>query len=238
MSASTAAGASSSSSSAAGAPTLFSTMATMQKFFLEGKLCDAVIKVTLDEQQQGGEERKEEEQTQEPPPKRSRGKGKGRQQPKQEPAAAAVDNRISIPVHTLLLCSRSPYFASALTGGTYQEAQTKTVEITLADKEAVEDLKLLIKLSYGASYMRDGDALVPRATRPRLLHLANASEFRDALTEILPSLGEDLSSLEEAITCLEEIPQALSAHEAMANLKLRVVKALADGIDELVRKQV
>ena len=43
---------------------------------------------------------------------------------------------------------RSKYLASALADG-WEEGETKVVELELADSATVQDLKLLLKLSYG-----------------------------------------------------------------------------------------
>lgn len=51
------------------------------------------------------------------------------------------------------------------------------MEISLQDLEAVDDLRLLIKLSCGASYVQDGDVRLSRSTRLRLAFLANAFEL-------------------------------------------------------------
>jgi multidrug efflux pump subunit AcrA (membrane-fusion protein) len=63
-------------------------------------------------------------------------------------AVAELPGPIYIHCHTMIICMRSPYFASALAGG-WKEGETKVVEIAMADGAAVRDLKLLPKLSYG-----------------------------------------------------------------------------------------
>jgi hypothetical protein len=102
----------------------------------------------------------------------------------------------------------------------------------LEDDQAVADLKLLLKLNYTSSFIRDEGVLLPRATRLRLLVLANAFEIDDYVRECLESLGEGLA-LEEAINCLAEIPEEVRGHEAMEKLRLQVIKSLVAGIDEV-----
>lgn len=43
------------------------------------------------------------------------------------------------------------------------------VELTLVNEQSVEDLKLLIKVSYGPNYIEDDGVLIDIATRLRLL---------------------------------------------------------------------
>jgi len=61
--------------------------------------------------------------------------------------------------HANVLCARSPYFESCL-DGEWSEAQIKTVEIVLANDQAVQNMKLLIKLSYSGSYIYDEEELL------------------------------------------------------------------------------
>ncbi len=77
-----------------------------------------------------------------------------------------------------MLCACSPYFESSL-AGEWAESQTKTVEVTLESEQAVEDLKLLIKLCYSGSYTKEGGKLLDRTTRMRLAFLGNAFEMQD-----------------------------------------------------------
>lgn len=60
--------------------------------------------------------------------------------------------------HAIILSACSPYFDTSLSGE-WNEAQTKTVEVVLENDQAVEDMKLLIKLSYSGNYARDGENL-------------------------------------------------------------------------------
>lgn len=93
-------------------------------------------------------------------------KGKARRSSKRAKTAAVTSSTpnatcrvVDIHCHTMIICMRSPYFASALAGG-WKEGETKVVEIAMADGAAVRDLKLLLKLSYGGKY--DTLFFVPR----------------------------------------------------------------------------
>jgi hypothetical protein len=118
--------------------------------------------------------------------------------------------------------------------GDYVEGQTKAVEISLEDKETVDDLKLLLKQCYGASYLVDEETgqRLDNTTCLRLVHLANAFEFHDCLKECLESLGNGLG-FEEAFTILDELPDELEVHEGMKKLKLKVIGVLAAGAQQL-----
>ena len=72
-----------------------------------------------------------------------------------QPQARATD----ILCHANVLCARSPYFESCL-DGEWSEAKIKTVEIVLANDQAVQNMKLLIKLSYSGSYIYDEEELL------------------------------------------------------------------------------
>ena len=90
------------------------------------------------------------------------------------------------------------------------EGQKKVVSIVLVDRQAVEDLRLLIRLCYcpSSSYLQDSNGqLVPKRTILRLITLADALEFRDFLQACPTSLGREMT-MEEAMSYLEEIPPA------------------------------
>lgn len=76
------------------------------------------------------------------------------------------------------------------------------MEIVLADDQAVEDLRLLIKLSCGLSYVQDTDVL-SQSTRLRLASLAKSFEFVDCVQECLQSLSEEELKLEDAFGLLD-----------------------------------
>lgn len=98
----------------------------------------------------------------------------------------------------------------------------------------MEDFKLLLKQSYGASYLVDEETgqRFDTVTCLRLLHLANAFEFHDCLKECLVSLGEGLV-FEEAFSILDELAEELESHEGMKKLKLKVFEVLAAGAQQL-----
>ena len=66
-----------------------------------------------------------------------------------------------------------PIFASSLSGA-WNEAQTKTVEVVLEDDQAVQDMKLLVKLCYSGSYTKNGEELLDRSTRVGMSYLFDA----------------------------------------------------------------
>lgn len=172
------------------------------------------------DQQKEGEEEEEDVQTQEPPPKRARGKCQGRQQVKQE--APAVDDRISVLVQIGPSLFAEPLLCVCADRRGISESTKQNRGDCVARQgggggSEVAHQAFLWGILYSrwaclASSGNEAQAFAP-------------CEFRDTLTEMLPSLGENLSSLEEAISCLDEIPQELSGYEGMAHLKLNMVKA-------------
>jgi hypothetical protein len=116
-------------------------------------------------------------------------------------------------------------------GGEWNEAQTKTVEVVLENDQAVEDMKLLIKLCYSGSYTNDGEELIDRTTRMRLAFLGNAFEMKYCVWECLRSLLDDIDPT-NALTTLDEVPEELLGHAAMARVIVRVVEVLAAMFDE------
>ena len=81
-----------------------------------------------------------------------------------------------IKAHSLVLRTLSPYVDGALSGD-WTEAAERRIELTVADEQELEDLKLLIKLSYSDSYTHEGGQLLPIETRLRLAVRADALEF-------------------------------------------------------------
>ena len=61
-------------------------------------------------------------------------------------ADPVADSYTDIKAHALVLCTLSPYFDKALSGE-WTEATARRIELTVEDEQALEDLKLLIKLS-------------------------------------------------------------------------------------------
>jgi len=132
--------------------------------------------------------------------------------------------------HAVVLCARSPYFASSLSGE-WNEAQTKAVEVVLEDDQAVQDMKLLIKQCYSGSYIQDEEELLDLRTRMRLAFLGNAFEMQECVWECLESLKEGLT-LTDAVTVLQEVPEELRGHEAMACVTEKVVAILSKALNE------
>lgn len=110
------------------------------------------------------------------------------------------------------------------------------MEITLADAQAVEDFRLLIKLSCGLSYVQEGDVRLPMTIRLRLAFLANAFEFVDCVQECLQSLSEDELTPEEACSLPNEIPQELWEHDAAMGIRSKIIKVLGEKISELAER--
>ena len=99
------------------------------------------------------------------------------------------------------------------------------MEIVLADAQAVEDFRLLIKLSCGSSYVQEGDVRLPIAMRLRLAFLADAFEFVDCVQECPQSLKEEGLGLEDACNLLDEMPKGLWGHEAAMALRNKIIEA-------------
>ena len=95
----------------------------------------------------------------------------------------------------------------------------------------LEDFRLLIKLSYASSYIKDGDMPLDRATLIRLASLANAYEFHDTVNECLSAAGEGLS-FEEAITCINDLPENLKGTDAAKGLMIKALQALVKGLND------
>lgn len=141
---------------------------------------------------------------------------------------------IDIRCHSIVLAARSPYFKAALDRG-WVEARDKVVQLALANGQSVEDLKLLFKLSYGATYIKEDGVLIDKATRMRLAFLANALEFGDCIDECIASLSDKLT-LEDALTCLEkDVPEELREHPAVVKLSAKVVDILLRAVGDLTK---
>jgi hypothetical protein len=136
-----------------------------------------------------------------------------------------------IKAHSLVLRTRSPYFDKSLSGE-WAEAAERQVELTVEDKQALQDLKLLIKLSYSDSYTHENGRLLPFDTRLRLAARADSLEFVEAVDQVVASLplGLDFSAL---ITCLEmDLPRAMADHPGMLHARERMMALLVKGIEE------
>jgi len=151
-----------------------------------------------------------------------RGGGPAPPLPPPSPQARTTD----ILCHANVLCARSPYFESSL-GGEWTEAQTKTVEVVLENDQAVQYLKLLIKLCYSGTYTKDGDESLDRSTRMRLAFLGNAFEMEECVRECLASLGDEVAPT-DSLTILEEVPEELRNHEVMKGVVKKVTDILGD----------
>jgi hypothetical protein len=134
-----------------------------------------------------------------------------------------------------VLRSRSLYFDKSL-DGEWAEAAARRVELTVLDQQAVEDLKLLIKLSYSDSYvLADGEKLLPLDSRLRLAVRADSLEFVEAADQIVESLPLELG-FEGAIKC-QELPPMLEQHAGIGAARKQVVALLAKGIEEREGKE-
>lgn len=77
-------------------------------------------------------------------------------------------------------------------------------------------------------------SILDRATRLRLVELADAFEFEDCVEECLESLGRNLT-LEAAMIALDDIPEQLRNHDSICDLEELVEAALIKQIDKLAR---
>ena len=110
------------------------------------------------------------------------------------------------------------------------------MEIVLADAQAVEDLRLLIKLSCGVSYVEDSGMRLPNSTRLRLAFLGNAFEFVDCVQECLQSLSEEDMTLADALSLLDEMPEELWEHEAALTIRIKIINVLVKERDEQAKR--
>jgi len=113
------------------------------------------------------------------------------------------------------------------------ENQQKTVKVALADAQAVEDLKLLVKLSCGLSYVEDSGVRLPMPTQLRLAFLGNAFEFMECVQECLQSLSEEELTLECVITLLDEMLEELWEHEEAMAIRSKIITVFKEEVDTL-----
>jgi hypothetical protein len=113
------------------APKPVAWLATLQQRFLEGRNCDVVVRVSI-EQPAAKHVRTDDDIT-----TRNEAKTQQQQQHHHQEEGLVID----IPCPSIILTTRSRYFDAALSGG-YAVIQQRAVEIVLADAQAVEDLKL------------------------------------------------------------------------------------------------
>ena len=151
-------------------------MARRQAQYIQGSLCDTIVRCAVlpdparqEQERQQGEEQKE-------------GDGADDAESPATPPrpVLAQPHTTDIFCHAVVLCARSPYFESCL-GGEWKEAQSKTVEISLESDQAVQDMKVLLKLCYGGSYIYDGEELLNTSTRIRLAFLGSAFEMQECV---------------------------------------------------------
>lgn len=105
------------------------------------------------------------------------------------------------------------------------------VELELSDDEAIDDMRLLLRLTYGPTYTSDAGVLLDLSTRLRLAVLGNALEFVDCVEECLRSVVTNLTFI-EALTCLDEIPEELRPHAAIAGLPTAVIRVIVSKVEK------
>lgn len=136
----------------------------------QGRFCDTIVRCAVLPDPARQEQEQEQQQ--------KHREGDGADDTGSKEGSAATPPRPMLPqvhktdisCHAVFLCARSPYFESCL-GGEWNEAQTKTVEISLENNQAVHDMKLLLELCYGGSYIYDGEELLDASTRIRPVFL-------------------------------------------------------------------
>lgn len=94
-----------------------------------------------------------------------------------------------------------------------------------------EDFRLLVKLSYTNSYIRNGGKRLDKSTLVRLASMANAYEFRDAVKECMIAIGDDLE-FEDAITCIDYLPENLRGLDLTQSLANKAIAVLKRGLED------
>jgi hypothetical protein len=208
-------------------------LATLQQRFLEGRNCDVVVRASIEQpaakhtragngavMRNGANRRQQQQQQQQP-------QAQGQEQEQEQ-------RTVDIPCPSIILTTRLRYFDAALSG-VYVETKESRVEIVLS--QAIDDFKLLIKLSCGSSYVQDGDMPLSRSTRLRLAFLGSAFEFVDCVQECLQSLTEEGDmTLEGALTLLNEMPEKLWELEAAMAVRSKIIKVLTTAVEEQVKQ--
>lgn len=131
----------------------------------------------------------------------------------------------SMKLHGAVLASRSPYFLRALTS--FRESTDKTIVLRLKDEEAVQDMKLLLKLTYTASYVKDNGRPLDKLQLLRLLRLADANEMTDCVVECAVALCP-VADYDEAVQICQAIPDSVLSHRGLEPL-------LKDGGDVIAK---
>ena len=94
----------------------------------------------------------------------------------------------------------------------------------------MEDLSLLIKLSYCPSYVKDGAKLLQQDVLLRLAAIANAYEFVECLQECMNHVASSLT-LEQAMTIMEELPFSLLELDLAKKIRSSAMQKLSRGLD-------
>lgn len=127
-----------------------------------------------------------------------------------------------VEAYSGVLSACSTYSARALSGQLTQTT-TRRVELTVGNKQELEDFKLLLKLSYSDRYTHDGDQLLPTDTRLRMAALADALEFKEAVDQLWVPL-----SFAQAVRYINNTsPELLLAHPDTTRERL-VVELVKD----------
>jgi hypothetical protein len=95
-----------------------------------------------------------------------------------------------------------------------------------------EDFHLLIKLSYGTTYIRDREREIGMDALLRLLQVANAFEFMQAVKECSLAIAPLVTEWDDAVKCFTVFHQ-LSGVEGMKKAEDAMVKLLCKLIGPL-----
>ena len=132
----------------------------------------------------------------------------------------------SMKLHGAVLASRSPYFLRALTSG-FRESTEKTIVLRLKDAEAVQDMHLLLKLAYTASYTEDNGRSLDKPQLLSLLRLADAYEMTECVVECAVALCP-MADYDEAVQIFQAVPDSVLSHKGLEPL-------LKDGGDVIAK---
>lgn len=122
----------------------------------------------------------------------------------------------TMKLHGAVLAPRSPYFLRALTSG-FRESTDKTIVLRLEDEDAVEDMKLLLRLTYTSSYTQIGGGPFDKPQLLRLLRLADGFEMTDCMAECAVAL-RPMADYDEALHIFQTIPDSVLGHDGLASL--------------------
>ena len=113
------------------------------------------------------------------------------------------------------------------------------MELEVQNEQELEDLRLCVKLCYGATFTHDEGRKLDKATRTRLALLAARHDIQieSCVDVCMKSFGEDLN-FEKALTCLDEVPAELRGRKKnMASLRRDVIRDLGWRITFLVEEE-